>query len=144
MEEIMPTKTKSKAKSKKSPDKSGSNPIIWVEIPVNDMERAKTFYGKAFGLTYQMVGMYGYKLALFPMDDKRVGTGGALVYGDSYKPSYEGAMIYFATKDIEASLKKVTQSGGQVIQPKKSIGEYGFVAYFQDSEGNRIALHSMS
>ncbi len=140
----MPTKTKSKPKHKKSAAKGGNNPVIWVEIPVRDMNRAKTFYSKTFGLTYDMVGMHGYELALFPMSVDKVGTGGALVYGESYTPSYDGAMIYFATKDIESSLNKATQNGGKVIQPKKSIGKFGFVAYFEDTEGNRIALHSMN
>src|SRR5258706_852685 len=140
----MPTKTKSKPKHKKSAAKGGNNPVIWVEIPVADMERAKTFYTKTFGLKYDMVGMHGYQLALFPMSVDKVGTGGALVYGESYTPSYEGAMIHFATKDIKSSLNKAAQNGGKVIQPKKSIGDYGFVAYFEDTEGNRIALHSMN
>jgi uncharacterized protein len=137
----MPAQSKSKAN--KSHPKPKVNPVIWVEIPVTNMKRAKTFYAKTFGLTYQMVDMHGYKLALFPMAMGVVGTGGALVYGPTYTPSYEGTIIYFSSKDIEASLKKVAQSGGKVIQNEKSIGEYGHVAYFEDSEGNRIALHSM-
>jgi predicted enzyme related to lactoylglutathione lyase len=44
--------------------------------------------------------------------------------------------------DINAALKKVEEKGGKILNPKNSIGEFGFVAHFEDSEGNRVALHS--
>jgi hypothetical protein len=34
-------------------------------------------------------------------------------------------------------------SGGRVLNPKMSIGEYGFIGHFADPEGNYIGLHSM-
>jgi predicted enzyme related to lactoylglutathione lyase len=46
--------------------------------------------------------------------------------------------------DIEGTLAKIAGAGGSTIVPKMSIGEHGFFAQFQDSEGNRVALHSMS
>jgi len=51
--------------------------------------------------------------------------------------------MYFQTEDIEGTLAKVTAAGGEVIVPKMSIGEHGFIGQFLDSEGNRVALHSM-
>jgi predicted enzyme related to lactoylglutathione lyase len=51
-------------------------------------------------------------------------------------------LIYFTSSDIESALERVTKNGGKVIAGKKSIGEYGFVGFFSDSEGNRIGLHS--
>jgi len=131
-------------KPKKRGKKSAGNPVRWAEIPVSDMERAKTFYGKTLGLTYQEIKMYEYNLALIKADPKSFGTGGALVKGPTYTPSYDGPMVYFGTDDIPDTLKKAEQAGGKTIQNKKPIGEYGFVAYFEDTEGNRIGLHSMS
>jgi predicted enzyme related to lactoylglutathione lyase len=51
-------------------------------------------------------------------------------------------MVYFSVADIDATLKRVHQSGGRILNPKMSIGEYGFVGHFEDCEGNRVALHS--
>jgi predicted enzyme related to lactoylglutathione lyase len=40
-------------------------------------------------------------------------------------------------------LGRIEQAGGRTLVPKTSIGEHGFIAHFIDSEGNRVALHSM-
>ena len=53
-------------------------------------------------------------------------------------------MVYFSVPDIEEALSRVEASGGTVLNGKMSIGEHGFVAHFEDSEGNRVALHSES
>ncbi|MGD8593051.1 MAG: hypothetical protein PVF82_09490 [Gammaproteobacteria bacterium] len=50
----------------------------------------------------------------------------------------------FSVPDIEATLKRVTANGGKIINVKTSIGEYGFVGHFEDSEGNRVALHCVT
>jgi len=34
--------------------------------------------------------------------------------------------------------------GGKVIMPKMDIQENGFIAQFTDTEGNRVAFHSMN
>ena len=52
--------------------------------------------------------------------------------------------IYFTAPDIEGTLAKVNANGGRTLIPRTSIGEYGFIAHFEDSEGNRLALHSRS
>jgi predicted enzyme related to lactoylglutathione lyase len=140
----MPTKTQTKNEPEKMNGKRSGNPLVWAEIPVTDMERAKTFYGKTFDFTFHMHDSGDYKLAMFPSaGEKSYGAGGALMFGPSYTPSYHGTVVYFSTPDIEATLKKVVQNGATVVQNKKSIGEYGFIGFFEDSEGNRIGLHSM-
>jgi predicted enzyme related to lactoylglutathione lyase len=68
---------------------------------------------------------------------------GSLVKGDSYVPSHAGTMVYFTTDAIEETLRKINAYGGRTLNPKMSIGEYGFVTHFEDTEGNRLALHSM-
>lgn len=67
---------------------------------------------------------------------------GALAKGSSYVPGKQGARIYFSTADIEETLRKTVAAGGKLLYPKTSIGELGWVAEFEDSEGNCIALHS--
>lgn len=67
---------------------------------------------------------------------------GTLIEAESYVPSYKGTMVYFSVPDIDGVLGRVAEHGGKVVNPISSIGEIGFVAHFEDSEGNRVALHS--
>ena len=47
-----------------------------------------------------------------------------------------------ANPDLETILSRVQRAGGKITQPKTDIGEYGHIAFFEDTEGNRIGLHS--
>ena len=118
-----------------------NNPVGYFEVPVNDLERAITFYQQVFGYQFERVVIDGYSMALFP-DHEGVGISGALVKGDSYLPSQSGSRLYFNTNDIDKTLTKVLSHGGRIIYPKTSIGDRGWVAEFEDVEGNLIALHS--
>jgi predicted enzyme related to lactoylglutathione lyase len=121
------------------------NPFGWIEIPVSDLERAKAFYESVFEFDELPVHeMGGLKMAWFPMKEDAIGAAGALCLGDTYEPSHAGTLPYLTTPDIEATLERAEANGGTTILPKMSIGEYGFVAFLEDSEGNRIGLHSRS
>lgn len=119
------------------------NSLNWFEIPVNNFERAKKFYSKIYDLEMpaQEMGpnMMGFFLA------ERGGIGGAIVQGPGYKPSQEGALVYLnGGKDLSVVLKRVESAGGKVILPKTKItDELGYFAYFIDSEGNKVGIHSM-
>ena len=52
--------------------------------------------------------------------------------------------MYFSVDDIDETLRRITANGGKTLLPKKSIGQYGFIAQYEDTEGNRLALHSMT
>ncbi len=118
------------------------NPVGWFEIPVTDMTRAKAFYQSIFAMELQLNEMGAYQTAWFPMFPGAIGATGMLIKGDGYSPSLGGVLIYFTAPDIEATLSIVEKEGGKVLIPKKSIGEHGFIGIFQDTEGNRIGLHS--
>jgi predicted enzyme related to lactoylglutathione lyase len=120
-----------------------ANPVNWFEIPVSDIVRAKNFYEASFGYSLKLEE-FGYsKMAHFPMEDNATNCSGSLVQQKDFLPSSQGTLIYFSVADIEDVLKKVEKNGGRCIQHKKSIGQYGFIGVFEDSEGNRVALHSM-
>ena len=140
----MATKTKKRTLTKKQSANSPRNPINWVEVPVTDLERAKSFYGSVFGFKFELVVMNDMKMAFFPSKPDGWGCGGSLMQSDMYKPSHEGPMVYFPVADIEQTLTKIEKAGGKVFQHKKSIGQYGFIGFFEDSEGNRVGLHSMN
>jgi predicted enzyme related to lactoylglutathione lyase len=119
------------------------NPVIWFEIPVKDMERARKFYQAVFGYDLSVSHMGKMSMAMFPMNQNTVGAAGSLVQAESYIPSHAGAILYFSVEDIEGTLRMVSGQGGRMLMPKTGIGEYGFIAHFEDTEGNRLALHSM-
>ena len=117
--------------------------LNWFEIPVSDMDRAVKFYNTVLGADMKAgPAMPGYTMAMLPSEDA---TGGALVQGEGYTPTTEGALIYLQCgDDLSVSLGKIAGAGGKVLQPKTDIGENGFIAYFLDTEGNKVALHSMN
>ncbi|BDU39494.1 VOC family protein [Vibrio nigripulchritudo] len=118
------------------------NPVGYFEIPVRDIDRAIKFYEVVFGHQFERAVIDANEMAIFLSSDQWEGITGALVKGDSYVPSKDGSRLYFNTENIEETLAKVLSQGGKVLYPKTSIGELGWVAEFEDIEGNCIALHS--
>ncbi|MEO8885303.1 MAG: VOC family protein [Mucilaginibacter sp.] len=121
-----------------------ANAINWFEIPAKNFERAKTFYETVLGID-MMMPFPGTKYAMFPADMQQGEVGGGLVEEEGYEPSQQGSLIYLnGGNDLDVPLAKVEAAGGKVTLPKTSIGENGFTARFTDTEGNRVAFHSMS
>lgn len=121
------------------------NLIGWVEIPVTDMDRARTFYEAVFKFEIQVHPLGELVMGWFPYAQGKEGAPGSLVqHREAYKPSEtHGPVIYFSCKDLQEELDRVEAAGGHILQPKTQISEdIGFMALFRDSEGNRIALHS--
>jgi len=119
-----------------------NNPVVWFEIPVADMDRAKAFYGAVFDVKLDVTEMGDSVMAWFPMDQNTPGAAGALIKDEEYVPSTEGALVYFGVESIEEALKNVVSNGGEQLLAKTSIGEHGFIGRFLDTEGNQVALHS--
>jgi predicted enzyme related to lactoylglutathione lyase len=122
------------------------NAISWFEIPTKDLNRAQKFYEAIFDIKMTGFDTPQIKMRIFPLDDP-MGVGGALVFNDQfYKPSgSEGPLVYLnANPDVEHVLNKVEAAGGKVLVPKTMISpEFGHMGMLMDSEGNRIALHSI-
>lgn len=118
--------------------------VSWIEIPVENMERAKKFYEAIFEIQLQEMKFGDLTMAFFPVD--QTGIGGALCQQkEHYKPSNNGIVIYLmADPGINLMLEKVINANGKIFQVKKQISEnpeYGFMALIEDTEGNRIALY---
>jgi uncharacterized protein len=129
--------------SKKSNDNSltkKTNPVVYFEIPVTDMNRAIKFYKSVFQFDFDKENIDNNEMALFPFIDENSGISGALAKGQIYKPTKDGVVIYFKTENIDETLKLATSNGGQILYPKTDNG-IGLVAEFEDTEGNRIALY---
>ena len=119
--------------------------INWFEIYTSDFNRAKKFYTDVFQLKLTDLPMSSdrhsdMQYATFPADGG--GPGGALVKIGQAKPGYGGTLVYFASKDIDTELRRVEAAGGKILRPKVGVGEFGFIALIEDTEGNLIGLHS--
>ena len=121
--------------------------ISWFEIGTTDLDRATKFYETIFNVKLAPLDMPNIKMRMFPLDDMMTGVGGALVdSGGFHKPSAtDGPLIYLnGNPDVQHVLDKVEAAGGKIMVPKTEISpEYGYMAVIMDTEGNRIALHSV-
>jgi len=116
----------------------------WTEIPVMDMKRAKKFYGELLGVGLNEMQIGGNDYALFELKD-RFNTG-CLVKGEGYVPSMQGVVVYLnGGNDLSTVLGRVEKVGGEVLLKKTFLSkEAGHIAYFADTEGNKVGLHSMA
>ena len=120
---------------------SHANPVNWFEIPVTDMARAKKFYETVLGIEIAESEMGPNKMGWFPMEMGAAGAAGTLILGEAYKPSHDGSLVYLHVDAIDPTLAAIDANGGKTLVPRMSIGQHGFIAHFEDSEGNRVALH---
>lgn len=122
------------------------NAIGWFDIYVNDMGRAATFYRAVFDRTLEdMIDPTNNKVLMksFPTDMAIYGAGGALVQREGSNPGMGGTVVYFGVQDCTTEESRVVAAGGQVIRPKMSIGEFGWISLCMDTEGNMFGLSSM-
>ena len=120
------------------------NMVGWFEIPVNDMDRAKAFYETVFKVEISINDFGGMLMGWFPFTEGKEGAAGTLIKQESYIPSEEGTLVYFMSDDVQIELDRIVEAGGKIYQPKTQISpEHGCMGVFIDTEGNRVALHSM-
>ncbi len=122
------------------------NVISWFEIPVKNFDRAKKFYETV--LEIEIIVMPSMpdkpmKYGMFPFDMEGGGVGGGLSQMEGFEPSTKGSLVYLnGGDDLNNPLSKIEEAGGKILLSKTSIGENGFMAYFMDTEGNKVAFHS--
>jgi len=140
-----------------------SNPVVWFEIYVADMPRAKVFYESVLGVPIEKLPMpdmpdmadmadmadedsggpdSGIEMMAFPMHQDGAGAAGALVKMPGYPMNGNGTIVYFTCDDCAVEAGRVADAGGTLERPKMSIGEFGFIALATDPDGNMFGLHS--
>ena len=126
---------------------SWKHAISWFEIPTTNLERAQKFYETIFGVTLAPMDLPNIRMRMFPVENMMEGIGGAIVdSGGFHKPSAtEGPLIYLnGNPDVQLVLDRVEGAGGTILVPKTQISDdIGHMAVFLDTEGNRIAIHSV-
>jgi predicted enzyme related to lactoylglutathione lyase len=126
---------------------SNSNSLNWFEIPVTDIQRAQKFYETIFNTELQpLPAMMGMKMVGFPSEMGNGKANGALAQSEMHKPSNEGAVIYLnANPSIQTVLDRIDTAGGKVVSPRMEISpEIGCMAFFTDTEGNKVGLHAQN
>lgn len=124
-----------------------SNSLNWFEIPVTDIQRASAFYATIFDVEMSLMpDMPGMKMVGFPWAMGSGKANGALAQSDMHKPSMDGTVIYLnANPSIQAVIDRIEKAGGKIVMPKMQISpEIGYMAFFIDSEGNKIGLHAQN
>jgi predicted enzyme related to lactoylglutathione lyase len=117
-----------------------SGRVVHFEIPADDVDRASRFYTEAFG--WQLTPTPGYTLVA----TTKTGPDGVPI-----EPGINGGMlarqapviapvITIDVDDMDEALGKLERLGGRTVQGKLPVGEMGFSAYFEDTEGNVIGL----
>src|SRR6266496_2580059 len=118
-----------------------STNIIWFEVPTNNVERAKKFYGELFG--WKIEKLPG------PMDYWHIDTGGAEGTPDGgllkrQNPGHQGITNYVGVASVDQFVAKVQKLGGKVCMPKTAVSQMGYFAICQDTENNTFALWEMN
>lgn len=122
-----------------------SNTLNWFEVPVVNMERAAKFYSTVFDVDIEVSEFGGMPMGFFPYEPMSGKLSGALIKSEMHIPSAtDGPALYFnAGDDLSGALAKVEGAGGSIVMPKTQISEeHGYMAFFLDTEGNRMAMHS--
>lgn len=124
-----------------------TNPVVWFEIYVQDMPRARAFYEKVLGVQLSELKAPNedepsLQMWAFPGGDSLPGASGALAKMEGV-PSGGGTMVYFACEDCAVEAARLEPARGKLMKPKFPIGPYGFIAIGFDPDGNCIGLHSM-
>jgi predicted enzyme related to lactoylglutathione lyase len=121
---------------------TSSKVVAWFEIPSVDFERAVRFYEAALDVKLDRQDFGGQPIAMFGYEEPA--TGGAIVHSPSMTPNGDGVLVYLtAQPTVDATLARVEQAGGKVDGPViKLPQDIGYIAFFTDTEGNRLGLHS--
>ena len=119
------------------------NLCAMAEISVEDFDRAREFYENILGIEITEMNILDTQIGMFPMEGYL--NWGCISKCDQHRPSKDGTLIYLdADGDIDGMLGKIKSAGGEILTPKTKLSdEFGFIAVFVDTEGNRIALHAL-
>lgn len=119
---------------------SEKNRVVWVDVPVGDLDRAAAFYTAVLGVKISKESFGDFQFCVLHHED---GNGGCLVLNKSEVTASAGILVYFNVAGrIKDAVGQVEKLGGKIVEPTVSIGPHGFRAVVIDCEGNRIALHS--
>jgi uncharacterized protein len=117
--------------------------VVHFEVPFDDADRARSFYRDVFDWQIQEMPELQYNIvSTGPADDQGMPSEPGFIGGGMMQRQAQVAtpVITLAVDDIDTTLIVVEQHGGQSVGEKMKVGDMGFAAYFNDSEGNLMGL----
>ena len=119
-----------------------SDRVVHFEIPYEDGDRARAFYGEAFGWDLQAWSEGEYTLVTTGPTGESGATEPGFINGGMMKREapFGSPVIVIAVDDVDASMATVERLGGSTVMAKQPVGDMGWAAYFKDPEGNLMGL----
>jgi predicted enzyme related to lactoylglutathione lyase len=118
--------------------------VVHFEIPIEDADRARAFYGSVFEWAVQPMEGFDYTVALTTAVDEKtqMPTEPGAINGGlrPRSPEIPTPLVVIQVDSIDESLKKIEAEGGVTVAPRAEMAGMGAYAYFKDTEGNVIGL----
>lgn len=133
-------------------------PVLWIEIPVCDFNRALKFYETVFETAIEVRTFTNSRVGLF--DRERFGIGLSINETEGYL-GHNAIKPFIFVNIIRDTLELVEENGGEIIMPASILkqknkngdiiigsnmidNQMGYYAEIKDSEGNHLYLYSHS
>lgn len=121
---------------------SAKNRAVWFDIPVKDLDRSQKFYAAVLAIEVSKESFGDFTFCVMEHNE---GNGGCLVVNEAEVSSKAGILLYLNVDGrIHDAVAKVDANGGKILEPIHAIGPHGYRTVILDSEGNRLALHSVT
>jgi len=120
-----------------------SNRVMHFEIPYDDGDRARSFYGDVFGWQLMNMPEMSYTMVTTGPTSQEQGPSepgfinGGMLHREG---AWTAHNLVIGVDNLEESLEAVTDHGGSVVVARQPVGDMGFTAYFKDTEGNLVGL----
>lgn len=121
-----------------------SGEVCHFELTATNVPRAKKFYQRAFGWKADSMPGEGYTLLrTAPVGKDMLPKERGVINGGMMKRQgrFRHPIITVWVKDIDATLQKIEKLGGKTVRGREPVGDFGFAAYFQDTEGTIVGLY---
>lgn len=114
-----------------------SGPMVYFEMPADDVERAKRFYENVFEWKIDYIPRIDYH-SVQTKDVKGDGIDGGL---QKRKAAGQPIMNYVRVGSIEECAKKIIENGGTMVLERQVVPGFGAYSIFRDTEGNLVGMH---
>jgi uncharacterized protein len=119
------------------------NKVVHFEVPYDDKEKCQGFYEKVFGWQFQNIPEMNYTIAhTVEVDEKQMPKESGAINGGMFKRAEDlkAPVITIKVDDINETLEKIEETGGEIVREKSDVGDMGYIAYLKDTEGNVVGL----
>ena len=117
--------------------------VVHFELPVDDAERAKTFYADTFGWHLTDLPATTYtSVTTAPSDDRGTPADPGVINGGMTPRggAITAPVVTIEVDDVDEALDRVVKAGGRIAAGREAVGDLGYTAYFIDSEGSVVGL----